>query len=79
MAFWDQEESLIIVDKNKAEKIEVKHCVLKDKEYIDIRTLFKKDEEFTPTSKGVAIPVEKITDIIEAIRSKIENTKRINN
>lgn len=71
MAFWDQEQLLITVDKNKSEKINVKHCVLKDKEYIDIRIAFEKEGEFLPSSKGVSIPIEKVSDIIEAINAVV--------
>lgn len=76
MAFWDKEESLIVFDKNKKEQIEVKRCELKGKKYIDIRTLFKNDEnEFVPSSRGVAIPAERFKEISDLVLGESQEPK----
>lgn len=72
MAFWDKEESLLIIDKNTKEKIEVKKVELKGKGFIDIRTLFKDDAgEYKPSSKGIAIPADKFEEIVNAVQSNV--------
>lgn len=76
MAFWDKEESLITFDKNKTEKIEVKHCEIKGKEFIDIRTLFKGDnDDWKPSSKGVAIPADRFKEISDLVLGKLQEPK----
>lgn len=75
MAFWDKEESLLVFDKNKKEKIEVKRCELKGKSFIDIRTLYKNDDdEFVPSSKGVAIPADKFQEISDLVLNVPKDT-----
>lgn len=66
MAFWDKEEVLKTVKKNKSENIEARRCFKCDKTYIDIRVLKVDTEgEFHPTSKGVAVPEEVWAELIK--------------
>jgi hypothetical protein len=67
MAFWDKEELVTTVEKNKAEKIEVYRTELKDKKYIYFHTLKKVGEEWEHTTKSVSIPADKMNEIIAAL------------
>lgn len=69
MAFWDKEESIVSVKKNKSENIEVKYAEKNDKAFYDIR-IIKADKEgvLHPTSNGVAIPVSHLDTIINSIK-----------
>ena len=71
--FWDTEELLGKFVKNSREEIHIKRVAKNTREYIDIRTFWfdSKDDDFKPSQKGVAIPVEfvgelkSILDVIE--------------
>lgn len=77
MAFWDKEELIITVEKNKSENIDIKHCKKNDKKYIDVRiSRVNKENVYTPTSSGVAIPEDKWQEISQAINSFIESTPK---
>lgn len=63
-SFWDKEEELSTVEKNKSENIVAKRCTKGDKTYIDIRiSKVDKEGEYHPTSKGVAIPENLMDDL----------------
>lgn len=64
-SFWDKEENIIEIEKNKSENIIVKECSKNEKEYVDIR-ISKVDKEgiYHPTSSGVVIPKEGFDKII---------------
>lgn len=67
--FWDKEELITTVTKNKSENIQVKYCEKNEKSYIDIRiVIHDSDGEYRPTSKGIAIPQESLEEIIEKIQ-----------
>jgi hypothetical protein len=66
MAFWDKEESIIIVDKNKVEKVEFKYCELKNKQYIALTYLKKTNEEYKPIG-GTSIPIESFRNAADAV------------
>ncbi len=58
--FWDTEELLGKFVKNTREEIQIKKVSKNTREYIDIRTFWfdSKADEFKPSQKGVAIPLE---------------------
>ncbi len=58
--FWDSEELLGKFVKNSREEIHIKKVSKNTKEYIDIRTFWydSNADEFRPSQKGVAIPLE---------------------
>lgn len=58
--FWDTEELLGKFVKNSREEIHIKKVAKNTREYIDIRTFWydSKEDDFKPSQKGVAIPVE---------------------
>lgn len=60
MSFWDKQEQITVLPKNKTEDIMISHCTKNDKEYIDIR-IYKQTYGSTTktlTKNGVAIPME---------------------
>lgn len=71
--FWDSEELLGKFVKNSREEIHIKKVAKNTKEYLDIRTFWydSNADEFRPSQKGVAIPLEfagelkSILDLIE--------------
>ncbi len=58
--FWDTEELLGKFVKNTREEIHIKKVSKNTREYVDIRTFWfdSKSDEFRPSQKGVAIPLE---------------------
>jgi hypothetical protein len=70
--FWDQEELLGKFVKNSREEIHIKRVSKNTREYIDIRTFWydSNADEFRPSQKGVAIPLEfvgELKSILEGI------------
>lgn len=67
MAFWDSEEVLAEVEKGD-ERIFVKRVSKGSRTYIDVRTFWlDDDDEWKPSKKGIAIPIELAEEIAEAI------------
>lgn len=67
MSFWDSEEVLAEVDKGE-ERIYVKRVTKGTRTYIDVRTFWLDDtDEWRPSKKGIAIPIELASRIAEAI------------
>ncbi len=64
MSFWDSEELIGEVGKNKSEKYVVKKLFKNDKEYRDVRIYYNEDGEFKPSKKGIVIPNDKLDKII---------------
>lgn len=72
MAFWDKEESITSVQKNKSENIEIKYVEKNEKGYVDIRiSRADRDGNFHPTSNGVAVPVSEWDTISDAIKGHL--------
>ena len=67
--FWDEEEIINEIDKNKNQKIVIKKCFRQGKEYIDFRIYAKINEEYTPTQKGFNIGIEKTIEIKNALEN----------
>lgn len=67
MSFWDSEVPLAELDKG-SEKIFVKRVTKGNRTYIDIRTFWlDDDDEWKPSKKGIAVPIELAKDVAEAM------------
>ncbi len=67
MSFWDSEVLLGEFDKG-SEKIFVKRVSKGSRTYIDIRTFWLDDsDEWRPSKKGIAVPIELAKDVAEAM------------
>lgn len=63
--FWDSEELLSKFVKNSREEIHVKKVSKNERSYIDIRIFWfdSKSDEYRPSQKGVAIPLEFVGEL----------------
>ena len=68
--FWDSEEIISKFVKNSREEIQIKKVAKNNKTYLDIRVFWfdSKSDEFRPSQKGVAIPLE----IVGELKSLLE-------
>ena len=72
MSFWDSEDLLAEIEKG-AERIFVKRVTKGASSYIDIRTFWLDDsDEWRPSKKGIAIPIELAGDVADAMRKGLE-------
>lgn len=70
-SFWDTEELILSVEKNKSQNIDVRKCTKDEKEYIDIRvSKVDKDQVYHPTASGVAIPKDSWEKILLKLNEK---------
>ncbi len=72
--FWDSEELLGKFVKNSREEIHIKKVTKNTKAYVDIRTFWfdSNSDEFRPSQKGVAIPLEfvgELRSVLDTIES----------
>ena len=72
--FWDSEELLGKFVKNSREEIHVKKVSKNSKTYMDIRVFWydSKSDEFHPSQKGVAIPMEFVGELISLLENNVE-------
>jgi hypothetical protein len=65
--FWDSEELIGKLVKNSREEIHIKKVEKKGKQYVDIRVFWfdSSSDEFRPSQKGVAIPLESFEEFRE--------------
>ncbi len=63
--FWDSEEIIGKFVKNSREEIQIKKVAKNNKTYLDIRVFWfdSKSDEFRPSQKGVAIPLEFVGEL----------------
>lgn len=63
--FWDKQEIIGRVTKNKKEEVVVSKCERQGKHYVDVRIYVKTEgkEETIPTSKGFAVEKEMAKEI----------------
>ncbi len=63
--FWDSEELLGKFVKNSREEIHIKKVTKNSKSYVDIRTFWfdSNSDEFRPSQKGLAIPLEFVGEL----------------
>lgn len=67
MAFWDTEETPVVISKNnRNEEIHVKKVSKSGKEFVDVRTFYDKDGIPTP-GKGISIPLNIVEEVLTAI------------
>lgn len=72
--FWDTEEIIDTVEKNKSEKIEIKLCTRKDVNYVDIRILKKSStsDDYLHTKNGICLSYDLYKHIRDTIDEKIK-------
>ena len=72
--FWDTEEIIDTIEKNKSEKIEGKLCTIKDVNYVDIRILKKAptSDDYLHTKNGICLSYDLYKHIRDLINDKIE-------
>ena len=71
--FWDKQELIEIIPKNKSEEIRVSHCERQGKEYVDIR-IYKDTSTSTEkisTKSGVVIPLKQFIEDMPKILEKL--------
>lgn len=58
--FWEKEDLVGKIEKNNKEEIHVKKVEKNGRQYVDIRIFWmeKESNDFKPSPKGIAIPVE---------------------
>lgn len=61
--FWDTQETIYEVEKNKREKVVVSKCTRQGKEYLDYRIYTDKDGEYIPTAKGYNLEYNKAVEL----------------
>jgi len=69
--FWDEEEALGKIVKNNREEIHIKKVSKNNRNYLDIRTFWHdaNDDSFKPSQKGVAIPMELVSELKDILNS----------
>lgn len=65
--FWDTQEVITEIEKNKKEKVVVSKCTRQGKEYIDYRIYADKDGQFVPTAKGYNLEINKAIELSVAV------------
>jgi hypothetical protein len=78
MAFWDKEEKLLTIDKNKSEKLEIIRAEKNGKEFIQICTLkqFAGEIEFKHSNANVSIPADKFKEISDLVLNEPKDTAK---
>jgi hypothetical protein len=73
MAFWDKEDDLITIVKNKAEKTKFSYCEKGNKKYINLTFLKdkKSDGEYSPRG-GTSFGIDKWDSVKTAIDAKLK-------
>lgn len=68
-SFWDKEELIGKITKNRTEEIQIKQVSKGGKEYVDIRVFWHDgtEDEFKPSQKGVAVPKDALTELKEIL------------
>ena len=69
--FWDTQETICEVEKNKREKVVVSKCTRQGKEYLDYRIYADKDGEYIPTSKGYNLEFNKAVELSAEVYNRI--------
>ena len=70
--FWDKQEEIITIQKNKTEFIEVSYVERNNKKYIleSVYRVLKKEKMYT--GKSIATPLSQCQDKYDAIISKLK-------
>lgn len=68
--FWDKQDTIGSVKKNKREEIVVCKCERNNNEYVDVRiNAISDDNKHIPTSKGFSLKKEKFKELIEILET----------
>ena len=72
--FWDKQEIVGRVDKNKREQVVVSKCERQGKEYLDVRIHAKlsTNDEIIPTSKGFSVEKSIGKEILTLMQEGLE-------
>ncbi|MCD5416696.1 transcriptional coactivator p15/PC4 family protein [Candidatus Bipolaricaulota bacterium] len=64
------DEKLVkVIDKGMGGRIHIRLSRFRDRDYLDIRNFYETDEqEWKPTRKGIAIPVELHAELLAALK-----------
>ena len=67
--FWDKQEEIARVEKNKREVVVASKCERQGKEYLDVRihAMSKSNDEYVPTSKGWALEYNQGLELLKNI------------
>lgn len=57
----------MIIEKSEVEQLRVEKRVFKTRTFVDVRTFYLLDGEWTATRKGVTIPMDKVEAVAKAI------------
>jgi len=58
------------VSKSKTETLRIRLNEFHGRHFLDVRAFYEKDDgELAPTKKGVAIPLAKVADVIQALQA----------
>ena len=75
--FWDVEELLAAIPKNKSAQYQVHYHVKDGSEYLSLREWYEKaDGEWAPTRKGLAVPLDRAQAVVEALSAALEAVVR---
>jgi len=62
-------EVVKVIDKGMGKRIYIRVSQFHDHDYLDIRNFYQaENEEWKPTRKGIAIPVELYDELIDALK-----------
>ena len=67
--FWETQDIIYEIQKNKHEKIVVSKCYRKEKYYLDIRIHLEKGGTYGPTSKGFTLELEKAITLLTDVNA----------
>ena len=63
----DGGKELAVIPKNSKEQVRITATKYLNKEYVDFRIYFTKDDEYHPTKKGVTIPPDCLEELREGL------------
>ena len=69
--FWDNQNIIGSIEKNKNENIVVSTCERNNNKYLDVRIHIKSKDsnEYVPTSKGFNVKIEKLKELLELLET----------
>ena len=69
--FWDNQNTIGSIEKNKNENIVVSTCERNNNKYLDVRIHIKSKDsnEYVPTSKGFNVKIEKLKELLELLET----------
>ena len=61
----------VVVKKNSRESIVISENSFNGREFIDLRVFYEDADELKPTKKGVAISVDKLSEVIAGLQTML--------